>query len=1517
MAVVPATFTWLAGTSANWSTLADWSPLPASAPGTFAANKDSVSLLETTTGNKTAYIVTVQSGGSYDIATLNIGNVRAQHSAPDLQIAGSLFTDTLAYQSSADALTMDVNAGGLFDIRSSITDANGGVVGTGANGQTVAQTVTIEGTGAGGHLELGSASQSGITVNDPTVTFSFNNVGGKNAGLIEYMSGFNAAGTTTNQHISNLGWGDAIKFDGANFTGDTFSYTNSASGNTLTVKNGATTVLTMNNLSGTGLASSSFVASGNEIVVIPAGSFSWGAATTGNWSTPARWTPNPNSVYPGTADNNPNDTALINATGVNNYTVTDDVASNTIAALTESSANATLAFSQANTALNVSGTTSLAAGTINVANATAALSTGSLSQTGGTITESAGTLTAGSFAQTGGSFTESGGNLSVTGLASLAAGGTDTISGGAFNAGTTVGATGGATQTLILSGGTTTVSGQTSITGGGIAGSQITMSGGSLAATGGIVFGTGTITGTITGKGTISGGTISGPGTITATNGTLDIGNAISSGPILTIGTAQASDLKLDGTVTSAGAISLTATTQTLEIGANGALTINAAENVSGAKILLDGGSLGGSGISFGGAANGALTGSGTVSANLTKSAINNTGTITASGGTLDLTGTFGSGLVAAISNGADLKFDNTATLANAVTLNNATQTLEVGATGAVTINTAQSVNPGNIKMSGGTLTDGLGISFGNGGGLSGFGTVAANLTGGSTDTITASGGTLDLTGTFGNGLVAAIDATKTSDLKFDSAGTLSTPISITSGNQTLEVGSAGNLTINGAQIVSGGGTIKLDGGTLVDSNGTTGLTVGSGGTLTGFGTGPNDITLAGGTVSQSGGVLNALFITGFGTVNGITGTAPSGANQIVASGGTLDLIGTVSGAQLVVDPNKVGSVLKVDGNVAAGGTGVIQISSANQTVEIGAAGNLTLSSLVETMTNGTIKLDGGILTDTSGLTVGGGATLTGFGSAPVVTLAGGTVTQSGGTLSTSSITGFGTVNGVTGAPTITASKGLLDLTGTVASGMVLQADSVPSSVLELGGTISTSTSFTYLNTGGVFSGTLQLDAGALVSFGANGVISGMHEATGIGTSPTDVLDLRSVAFSSGYSTDILGGNTIQLWSDVGHTSLLASFHLAAPVATGTFVDWQADSAGGTNLFLDDDPCYVAGTHILTATGERMVESLMQGDIVLTLADGDLSARPVKWIGTRRIDLTAHPRPETAAPIRIRRGAFADNMPHRDLLVSPDHAVFVDGKLICARQLVNGTTIRQEKGRAAVEYFHVELDSHAILLAEGLPAESYLNTGNHGFFINSGEPLVLHPDMTDETDYPTREAGSCAPFVSDESSVLPVWERLAERAAALGQPAPRLATTDDPELRIVAKGRTVRPLYGENGLYIFALPKGATEVRVVSRAGAPTDARPWLDDRRCLGVNVERIVLRGANELREVPVDHPGLSQGWHVVGRDGVALRRWTNGDAVLPLPVLGGPTMLEIRAGGGGMAYVTDTGEQDQRAA
>ena len=65
-------------------------------------------------------------------------------------------------------------------------------------------------------------------------------------------------------------------------------------------------------------------------------------------------------------------------------------------------------------------------------------------------------------------------------------------------------------------------------------------------------------------------------------------------------------------------------------------------------------------------------------------------------------------------------------------------------------------------------------------------------------------------------------------------------------------------------------------------------------------------------------------------------------------------------------------------------------------------------------------------------------------------------------------------------------------------------------------------------------------------------------------------------------------------------------------------------------------------------------------------------------------------------------------------------------------------------------------------------------------------------------------------------------------------------------------------------------------------------------------------MLRDASEMREVPLDHPDLSQGWWAVERDGRAMRRWTDGDAVLPLPAMDGVTMLEIRASNAGMSYL-----------
>jgi len=338
-------------------------------------------------------------------------------------------------------------------------------------------------------------------------------------------------------------------------------------------------------------------------------------------------------------------------------------------------------------------------------------------------------------------------------------------------------------------------------------------------------------------------------------------------------------------------------------------------------------------------------------------------------------------------------------------------------------------------------------------------------------------------------------------------------------------------------------------------------------------------------------------------------------------------------------------------------------------------------------------------------------------------------------------------------------------------------------------------------------------------------------------------------------------------------------------------------AAGGTEVFLA--VCFAAGTRILTPSGERAVETLTEGDLVLAGAGEELAACPIKWLGCRRIDLASHPRPTPVAPIRIMRGAIADRIPHNDLCVSPDHGILIDGRLICARQLVNGTTICEVTGFASVQYFHIELDAHNILLAEGLAAESYLDTGNRSFFADAGEALLLHPDLTNELHYPTRKAGSCVPFVWDEATVRPIWQRLADRAAATSQPVQKRATTTEPNLRLLAtcpEHRSVKPIHTDGEIAVFVLPRGVKEVRLVSRAQSATEARPWMEDRRQLGVRLKRIVLRGAAELCEIPLDHPDLTTGWWAVERDGGAMRRWTDGDAVLPLPAIDENVTLEI---------------------
>jgi hypothetical protein len=296
--------------------------------------------------------------------------------------------------------------------------------------------------------------------------------------------------------------------------------------------------------------------------------------------------------------------------------------------------------------------------------------------------------------------------------------------------------------------------------------------------------------------------------------------------------------------------------------------------------------------------------------------------------------------------------------------------------------------------------------------------------------------------------------------------------------------------------------------------------------------------------------------------------------------------------------------------------------------------------------------------------------------------------------------------------------------------------------------------------------------------------------------------------------------------------------------------------------------CFSAGTRIATKYGEVPVNALHAGDLVLT-SSGDL--RRVCWIGFRHLDLTRHPVPKLVQPIRILASALANGVPHDEVRLSPDHAIFINGVLVPARLLANGASIRRETDCTEVTYYHVELDAHDIMLAEGLPTESYLDCGNRGMFENGGAPLVLHPDFGRDGQR-RREAKSCVPLITDPTRVEPIWRMLADRAEELGFSIPAPRTTNDPALRVLANGRSFVPISAENGRHVFVLPPGMRDARLVSRSRAPCDIRPWIEDRRRLGVMVKGIVLRDGTDVRTIAIDDPRLIEGWWAVERDSVA---------------------------------------------
>ncbi|MGH8813946.1 MAG: Hint domain-containing protein [Advenella sp.] len=372
-----------------------------------------------------------------------------------------------------------------------------------------------------------------------------------------------------------------------------------------------------------------------------------------------------------------------------------------------------------------------------------------------------------------------------------------------------------------------------------------------------------------------------------------------------------------------------------------------------------------------------------------------------------------------------------------------------------------------------------------------------------------------------------------------------------------------------------------------------------------------------------------------------------------------------------------------------------------------------------------------------------------------------------------------------------------------------------------------------------------------------------------------------------------------------GIKTTVASFEAPGHEASDFVID------GGSVTFA----CYLKGTHIATPEGEVKVETLKAGDKVLT-ASGNVAT--VKWLGFRKLNRDRIPASAQlrAAPIRIAKGALAENVPHRDLTVSPGHRFNFDGALVPALSLVNGLTITQDFSIKHYEYFHVELEKFDMLLAEGAAAESYLDVGDYRNAFENAETVAAHPDFG-----PAPERVALPGYVQKITPeiIQPIRRALFDRAQALTG-ATRSA---DANLRVEANGVVIASLTpcSKRGVYRFELPAGLqSDIRIVSNTTVVRDTSlNSRRDTRVIGVGLTDISLTVDGERQVIDITNENLT-GLNAVQDVYGTNMRWTTGEAVIPanlVPSSKGSVVLELTVLRTHMYWTTSEQEKARKAA
>ncbi|GBQ21401.1 hypothetical protein AA0472_0438 [Acetobacter estunensis NRIC 0472] len=533
-------------------------------------------------------------------------------------------------------------------------------------------------------------------------------------------------------------------------------------------------------------------------------------------------------------------------------------------------------------------------------------------------------------------------------------------------------------------------------------------------------------------------------------------------------------------------------------------------------------------------------------------------------------------------------------------------------------------------------------------------------------------------------------------------------------GDHTSEPGVQG--TVSGGTVAAGG-ILTISGGGLIENT-----TVATNAFVVASGAAASNVTLSGSNV------LESLYGTDSGTVilagtkqdindGGVASgaTVSAGGNQLILAGGSaygtiaygvaglaqesITNAGYISGAQLIGS----GALLHAD---AGSADGTLLISGGSALIESGA------------IMNDTTVESGGVLFVHAGGNASG-----------VVVESGGHISGAGGTTAAGA-----TVANITNATV--QSGGELDAINTTVSGATVESNGCLVAYHDSGYTPT-------------------IDAVTVQAGGTLELVQSDITVTNLTLASGGMLALDALKGADTPSVSV-SGDTVTITATSNGTTLTQTLSFAD--TQGALTPEEFSSADWSDGVLTYVACYLLGTLIAVENEEVPVETLRIGDHVRT-ASGAL--RPIRWIGRRSYAPEFVASNSSLFPVLFRAGSLGEGLPRRDLRVSAMHAMFLNGVLVPAGALINGHSIVRDESIGEVNYFHIELDTHDVLLAEGAASESYVEDGARGIFQNFSEYYTLYPDASREW------AVRCAPYVDEGETLRAIRAKLEEHASLL------------------------------------------------------------------------------------------------------------------------------------------------------